>query len=323
MAKVRIIAINPKYRTVPYFCVPVYDESIREYNTGQQGLTDEELAKEPMIIDPEEQFAIRHMMAFDTNMRKDELMLHLARTQLEVATDANSVVPGKHLFYIENLEEEAGTRITKMDLFFEALTKVKENTSLGKQRDVAIFLGIDYTQPASVVQDRIYQKCQNEPEAVLAFFMAGSQMRLFAKKLISYNIIKNMGGRYIDGDIFLGRDETEVIHFLQDKKNDPLIARWSIRLEKLEEGKVTDKPSDPAPKAPAKKEADMSLQKSAPKPEAASQPAPPPPPEPKGAEAEKKPEEPTEKPAEKPASKAAPLAPKKPATPKKPAAPKA
>ena len=259
MAKVRIIAINPKYRTIPYFCVPVYDEEARNYNTGQQDLSPADLKKEPIIIEPESQYAIKHMQVFDTNNRKDALILNLARTQLEVAVKSNKVVPGKHLFYIENLEEEAGERITKTDKMFDALTKVKENSSLGKQRDIAVFLSIPTNQPANVIQDRIYIKCQNDPDDVLEFFNPNSQLKIFVRKLIANGIITKRDSKYVDGTVFLGRDETEVLHFLQDKKNDPLIAKWGIQLEKVE-GSVTNIPSSPAiTKTPVDKKVDMKL----------------------------------------------------------------
>jgi len=234
MAKVRLIAVNPKYRTLPFFCVPVYDEKKRTFKTGQENLSAEELENEPMIIEPDNQYPLRHMMEFDTNNRKDVLLLGLARDQDVIASKSSLVQVGRHLFYLQNVEEEAGERVTKMDLMFEALFKIKENTSIGKQKDVAIYLGIDISQPASVIQDRIYKFCQDNPAQVLEFFTDRSTGRLFAMKLKHYGIIQYRDGKYLDNDILVGRDIDEVVHFTQDHKNEALITKWGLKLERIE-----------------------------------------------------------------------------------------
>lgn len=234
MAKVKLVAVNPKYRSLPFFCVPVYDENKRTFKTGQEHLSSEELAKEPIIIDSDTQYPLRHMMEFDTNNRKDNLLLGLARDQDVIAAKSSLVQVGRHLFYLQNVEEEAGERVTKMDLMFESLSKVKENTSLGKQKDIAIYLGIDINQPASVIQDRIYKQCQDSPEEVLNFFKDGSSSRLFAMKLRHYGIIQFRDGKFLDNDVLVGRDIEEVIHFMQDHKNESLITKWGLKLERIE-----------------------------------------------------------------------------------------
>lgn len=243
MAKVRLIAVNPKYRTLPFFCVPVYDEAKRTYKTGQEDMTPEELSKEPLVIDPDTQYPVRHMEEYDTTKRKDQIMLALIKTQETIAPKSSLVVAGRHLFYLQNIEEEAGENVSKIDKMFDALAKVKENTSIGRQKDIAIFLGIDVSQPISVIQDRIYRFCQNEPEKVLEFFDENSATKLFVMKLRQYNIISMRDGKYLDNEIFVGRSIEEVMHFVQDRKNEAHVTRWGYRLDKIE-GTVTFTPTD-------------------------------------------------------------------------------
>lgn len=234
MAKVRLIAVNPKYRTMPFYCVAVYDENKRAFKTGQEHLTPEQLKAEPIQIDPDVQYPVRHMEEFDTNNRKDALMFALMKTQDKIAPKASSVVPGMHLFYLQDFEQEAGENVTRMDLMFEALSKVKANTSISRQSDIAIFLGISIDQPMSVIQDRLYRICENNPESVLEFFNDRNSNRLFAMKLKYYGIVQFRDGKYSDNEIFIGRSIEDLILFIQERKNESIVAKWGMKLDKIE-----------------------------------------------------------------------------------------
>lgn len=235
MAIVRLIAINPKYRTVPFFMTPVYDESIRGFRTGQEDMTKEQLTKEPFIIDPEEQYAVVHMQAFDTNNVKDNVLLRLAKKQPLIAPSSSKVVSGRHLFYIEDKESEAGEKIIAADLMYEAMSKVREDMTLQRITDLAIFLGVDTkNNPISVIQERIYSRCTLNPKEVLSFFSADTKNRMFMLKLIHHGIVQRRLDRVVDGDLLIGRNTEEAILFIQDKANDQLVGKWGLALDRKE-----------------------------------------------------------------------------------------
>lgn len=256
MAKVKLIAVNPKYRTLPFYCVPVYDENKREFITGQETLTPEELKKEPIIIDPELQYPIKHMQEFDTDKRKDMLILNLAKTQEEVAHNKRQVT-SRTLFYVEDIEMEAEQSLGQAEKTFQAMLKVKESVSIAKNVEIAIYLGINPHLPASVVQDQIYKRCQTNPEEVLGYFDEANVNRLFVKKLIHHGILQRRSDRYVDGDLLVGRDESECVLFITDRKNESLVGKWGLALDRLE-GRIKPEPAKSS--KDEKKEPDASVQ---------------------------------------------------------------
>ena len=234
MSKVKLIAINPKYRTIPYFAVPVYDKNKRVWITGQENLSKKELEKEPFIVNVNDQYPLTHMMDFDTERREDQILLAIAKVQEAVAPDSKSAIAGKHLFYIQNPEKEAEENINNVDHIFEAMKLFRENGSFQKTRDLAIYLGLDASQTLNVLQSRIYTRIQDNPKEIINFFDKLVISRLLTRKVIYYGILINKGGIFYDHDRLIGRDEREVELFISDKANTPLISKWSLEIERKE-----------------------------------------------------------------------------------------
>jgi hypothetical protein len=248
MAIVRLVAINPKYRTVPFFMTPVYDNDLKTYKTGQENMNKAQLAAQPIIIDPFEQYAVVHMQAFDTSNPKDKVLLGLIKTQPLIAANSSKVVAGKHLFYIEDKETEAGEKIVAADLMYEAMSKVRADMTLQRITDLAIFLSVDVrNNPISVIQERIYSRCTNNPKEVLSFFEDSTVNRMFVLKLIHYGIIQKRLDRIVDGDLLVGRNLEEAVLYVQDKANDMITGKWGLALDRKEgretpaKGKKEDK----------------------------------------------------------------------------------
>ena len=257
MAKVKMIAVNPKYRTLPFYCVPIYDEEKREVVTGQEKLTPAQLKNEPIIIDPELQYPIKHMQDFDTDSKKDMLILNLALTQAEVAPNKKAVT-GRHLFYVEDAEKEAEMSLGVAERTFQAMLQVKESISIQKNVEIAIYLGINPGLPAAVIQDQIYKRCQNRPEEVIGYFDENNANRLFVKKLIHHNILQRKSDKYVDNDLLVGRDESECVLFITDRKNESLVGKWGLALDR-KEGRMNTEPAKSS-KSQEKKVPDASIQ---------------------------------------------------------------
>lgn len=235
--KVRIIAVNPKYRTLPFYMTAVYDEEIKAYRTGQEKLSKEELEKQPIIIDPVKQYPVRHHQIYDTTVLKDKIILDLALLQPNIAKNARSVVASQHVMYLENNEVEAEARIGKRDGFFEAMIKVRGLSSMSKMKDIGIFLGVNVSQPMSIIQDRVESFCENEPAKVMDYFSGDHENRLFVLKLKHYGILQSRNGYLYDGDVLVGRNILEATTFVQETDHNQLVSKWGLALD-TKEGRV-------------------------------------------------------------------------------------
>ncbi len=231
--KVRVIAVNPKYRTLPYYMTPVFDEEIKDYRTGQENLTPAELKKQPFIVDPEKQYPIRHHQELNLDNPKDKILYQLAIIQADIANNSKSVQSG-HVMYLENLEAEATERVSNKNKFFNALTRVKETDSIEQSKNLGIFLGINVSQPLSVVYDRIYSACENTPADVMKFFSGNHDNRLFVLKLKHYGILQSRNGFLYDNDILVGKTTEDATTFVQEEANNQLVAKWGLALDDKE-----------------------------------------------------------------------------------------
>ena len=240
MSVVRLIAVNKMYRTVPYFAVPVYDEEKREWRPTKADCDEIAPIKVRLDYEPDDQFPLTHQMSFDKNKPEDVFLLALAKLQPVIAPSKRDVVSTKHLFYLEDVEAEAEVSISKVDRIFEALSLVKENSSVGSMRDLAIYLGFNPGDSLKVLQSHVYSFIENDPDTVLSFFKNSNLQKLLVKKAIHYGILKNRGGLFYDGERLIGRDEAEVELFVMDEKNAPLVGKWSLAIDRYEGKKLPE-----------------------------------------------------------------------------------
>ena len=175
---VRLMTVDKRYRTVPYPSVPVKDERINTFLTGQhidpakpetlgnltlaemtgeKPLSPEKAAKFPFVIYPEvklptgrmqvNSFPLTHgdklNLTRDDNgnylIPRDKAMYDYWLLQEVIASSKDRVSPGRHYFYIENLLAEAAVRVEKADLQFEAESLIR-NSNIGHWRDIALLL---------------------------------------------------------------------------------------------------------------------------------------------------------------------------------------
>lgn len=234
MSTVRLLAVNELYRTVPYFAVPIYDEEKKKWrpdNEDFKAISSVPVRRKP---DPEKQYPLSHQDNFDKSKPDDVFLLALAKLQPLIAPNSKSVIKSKHLFYLQDVEEEAKTEVKSMDKIFEAMKLIKENASVSTMRDLAIYLGLNPSDSMMVIQGRVYKYLNENPQAVLNYFSNTNSSRLMVKKAIYYSILKNKGGIFYDHDRLIGRDEAEVELFVRDAINAPLVAKWSLEIERVE-----------------------------------------------------------------------------------------
>ena len=175
---VRLISVDKRYRAIPYPSVPVKDESIGTFLTGQHidpkdastlgnltlaemtgeaQLSAEKAAKFPYILYPQmkeangkikvSSFPLKHgdkcNLTQDESGRylypRDKAMFDYWMFQAIIAPSKDEVKVGQHYFYIENLAAEAEKRVAKADLVFEAETLVR-SSNIGKYRELALLL---------------------------------------------------------------------------------------------------------------------------------------------------------------------------------------
>lgn len=259
--KIRVISRRLKYRKHTFPAIPRYDDRISNYVTGQhfipgakEGLTKDEIEdpnkisaakskKYPFVIQANYIYNIRHMQSLDLSTdesgeyinAKDKAMYDFYKLQTVVAESKSKFIPdSEHIFYLEDLELEAQEEITTVDRWYEAMSKVKTNTSLTVMYDLALFLNhyiknfyLDPDKtPKMLLEKRIYDACKTNPDDVLRFFEDGAEETLFILKLARYGIIRRSNSAYYDGEKYLGSQISEVITLLHKKEGEEFKEKW-------------------------------------------------------------------------------------------------
>lgn len=236
--KVRILAVKPDYKLAPYFLTPTFDDKKKVFRTGQENLTEAERKKEPLIIDSNESYPVRHMMILDLNVRADEIMYNFFLQKDDVIAKSKSAInPGVHRFYIENREEEATMAIKDIDMEYDALTLIKK-LNLEGMNDLARLLGSPIKDMgATQVEAFLKKKAKSNPHLIITALQDNDRdIKIILNKLVDGNVItKKDGGKYYNGDNLIGVNEFYAVEYLKKKENSDIVAQWMHIVEESAE----------------------------------------------------------------------------------------
>jgi len=267
---VLVVSDDPRYRKYPFRSVPVFDESINTFITGQhivptdpethgnltlkqmrgeEPLTKEQAKKFGYVINPgndNDYFAIniKDGKKFDISENADgtpfnpkDYWIHnyVANHVREVSKEKSSMIKGTHRFYLQDAIAEAAKRISKRSEVYKAVDKVRDGLSMEKLFNLAVMLNYfkkDFNVDPEKIQkdileDMIYQVCEDEPSAIMQCFRPGWKDDLFILSLVQKRIIIRKGDDFFDGSVFIGKGLEGVKSFIAKSENQALLSKWS------------------------------------------------------------------------------------------------
>ncbi len=268
---VQIISVDKRYKKEAYPSIANYNSVLNTYMTGQhidiydkntkdnltvdqmlgkEKLTDAQRKKFPVIINPEQRIYITHMQKL--NLTQDELgnyedpkskaLLDYYKLQYVVASNKEAVVPGTHYFYINDIEEEVNNRVSKKKLIYKAQSKIMQNLSIKKYRDLALLLNYEIAESKidlknssdNYIQDQLLTLSEKYPEKVLECFNPSVEKELMILKAIDLGLIEKKGKGFFDGNQYLGDDIQSIIKFAQTSEGEKYRIRWSKHINERE-----------------------------------------------------------------------------------------
>lgn len=269
--KIRLIANDARYRKEPYPSIATFNEKLGTYLTGQHidpdnpstaenlttrqmtgedKLTDSQKKKFGYIIIPETRINLLHLKEYDITIdsdgnplnKKDYAEYQYLKYQHRVAPSKDKFISGDHYFYLEDKEGEAADRITKRELRYKAEKLIRENTSIGAYKDIVLLLNNKIkgfrvsinNMSDTLLQDKLYDACETNPEAVIDCFKDGSREDLFLLKCVENGYITKNGNSYYDGQQFLGDNLDQIKSFIRTNDGDRFRRRWTSLLAKKE-----------------------------------------------------------------------------------------
>ena len=243
---IKIFAISKKYKVKPFMSAAPWNDTLKKYITGQENLSKAELDKQPLIIDPNENYMIRNNDPLVLTYKGDVLIPTIDSVKYkfflslpEIAASKKDIDQGTHLFYMENLEEDSKRDVSDAKLKRKAGNLVEELATLKDMVDMLFFFGENATNmTSSRAEAALYARCESNPKEVIAYF-ANSDTNakiVFIKKLISYDLLKKATatGYIMHGSITLGANEAEAAAFVYNDKNDAIYAPLKDQLNKIE-----------------------------------------------------------------------------------------
>jgi len=264
--KVVVIAIKTKYNSKPFFTPVVWSEKIHTYLTGQHidpndkstegnlspdqmlgkaPLTDEQKKKFKYIIDPNEEtlhtIYNKETLDISTDANGEPInhgdyakYIWLCKYVPEVAPDKDSIT-SNHIFYIQDEGREAEIMVSKKTKTYLAMDVVYKTIGLDKLSDLALLLNyykpsfnVDIRNTSTILlQNKMFEVCESNPEFVLKFKEKGVQEDLYFLKLAYYKIITKKDGSYYDGEQYLGTTLSDLKAFSSSSANESFNSKWS------------------------------------------------------------------------------------------------
>lgn len=271
--EVRIISVDRRYRKEPYPICPTYRDSIGNYITGQhidpgkpetrgfltrdqikgeKPLTMEQAKMFPHIIRGEHWYPLLHMRKFDLSETndgipvnpKDYAEFNLFKLQYIIASSKKKVIKGTHYFYIEDVEGEALDMIAERDIKWKAEKFVRENTSIGSYKNIALLLNYKIetlrinvnSLTETMLQARLLECIDKYPREVYECSHPSSKDDLFYLKLEHFDVISRKGRSFFDGSTYLGDTIEDIKKFSRSKEGSSLMNRWGRVLAERESG---------------------------------------------------------------------------------------
>ena len=260
---VRVIAKDQRYKEKPYPAIPVLDDGIGTYITGQHivpgvpetenNLTKAEMVgskeltvakkkKFPYIINPENPTHIFHEKKLNLSKKsngdyvntKDKALFDFFLLQRFVSPSLSEFREGYHYFYIEDKEKEADESISKEHRIYKAMHFVKEHTSIRSLEDIALYLNYKVNKfhiPLKVLskiqlESKILDACKTHPDAVSECFSKSAKEIMYVLKLVDYDIVSLKSGSFYDGDLFIGNTPESILDFIRKEDNKEIVLKW-------------------------------------------------------------------------------------------------
>lgn len=261
---VRIVAQDKRYTKSHYRSVPIWKENWNTYLTGQhidpddestsdnltldqmtgkQPLTAEQKKKFGYVINPDNGLLIKHNYRLDlsvdtsgnANNQKDYWEYEYLKQQPAVAPSKEEYNTDAHRFYIEDKVTDARKSISKREKVYSAVEKFRANLTMEKMHDIA--LSLNYYVPKFrvnpkkvskiVLEEMIYEQCEQNPEFVLKCFGENAAMETYILKLCDRGILKRMGNDFSYGDTFVGQGLEKVQVFMSKEDNRATVNKWA------------------------------------------------------------------------------------------------
>lgn len=241
--RIKVYAVNKKYKEKPFLVTAVTDPIKKVYVTGQEHLSKTELSNSELVISHKENYMVRNGDELVLRKKNDKYELSrdyalycLLRVVPEIANSKDEVINGNHLFYMQNFEQEAEKKISISKVRAQAYAKVSTFVALTDMADMLFYFGETSANASHKrAEAKIYELVEAKPSEVLDYFANSemSQKIVMIKKLLYYNIIKKQTNGYlVYGDITLGANEKEAAVFVFDAKNDKVYVPLKDQLDK-------------------------------------------------------------------------------------------
>lgn len=226
---IKLIAVNNKYRNVPFFATPIFDAKRRKYRLGgQEDMSKGELAKCALIISEDEHYSVSHNEILDlSDPVQKEKACFLCDQDPFIVVGSKNVRPNETLFYVEDRESEAVEFTSHADNVFKAL-KIISALSVDDYKDFCLLLGMPSTGSKSVLEHSLKAKAMKEPEKIIKISAGDFEDKLFILKLIEKGVLRKerKDGRIYDGESLVARNLDDAVLFIKDEKNAIVIDGW-------------------------------------------------------------------------------------------------
>jgi len=269
---VKLVAVDKRYKETPYPHQCIFDDNIGTYLTGQhydprkpetEGflthdemvgkvlLSKEKATKFPFVINPLNRILFENGKKMDiskdkqgvyTNPRDVAHLKLLKEHSWYVAKSKDSVIPGKHYFYLYDEISEAENRLNKSEKVYDAEKFVREKLTDDGIFDLALVLQYrvssfkfnenDYNK--AVLKDMVIQQCSKNPEIILEADKPSYKDDVFILKLALHKIITRKGTDFYDGAEYLGGNLIELKAEIRKEARTSQVSKWNRILAEKE-----------------------------------------------------------------------------------------
>jgi hypothetical protein len=243
--EVSIIAVQRTYKTRPYYATPIYNNDLNDHVFGLVKVPEEVKRKCSFKIEKNINYLVENNQKLTLYkddkgayiVNRDFLLYNMFLTLPEIANSKDEVRKGTTLFYLHNAEQIAIDTVAKYKLVGKATFLLGEST-IKDWSDMLYFLNMNpFNYSANIIEGKVYQTANDEPEKVIEFFEKRSQSDqvVFVNKLLANGLItKDRNGYIMYDKVSIGHDAISATHFLYDKQNDKIFSALKGSLDAKE-----------------------------------------------------------------------------------------
>jgi len=241
--RVRLVAANKDYQTAPVFLAPKFTEGSMEFDINGKKYKGKKITEGDEAIVIVEGMALRvsdvdsykfsHLQEFVLGDEADELLLEIARGSGLVAKNKQSINPIFHRFYFEDREDDAKDTISKAELTFDAISRVK-GLSAEEMEDYCRLLGENVTRLTKVqIEGKLMKIAYDKPKDLIDVFEdKNRKQKMFLRKLVERGTLRLSNGKYMYGTELVGANEDFAIQYLKDPNNNAMVTQWNQMMKR-------------------------------------------------------------------------------------------